>query len=84
MEFWNMVDMQNQYCKDCVAVVCHMDRQKCIESEEARPYFIFFNKSEKTSYKIGGKAGKKIIYCLEENINKVIQKAPPALTGEAV
>ena len=84
MELWNMVEMQNQFCADCAAEVCDMDRQKCIEAEEARPYFIFFNQSEKGSYRIGGKAAMKIIYCLEDKMTKAIKKAPPALTGEAV
>ena len=84
MDLWNMVYMQNQFCADCVEEVCHMNRKKCIEAEEARPYFMFFNKSENKSYRIGGKAGKKIIYCLEERVTAEIKKTPPALTGEAV
>ena len=75
-----MVDMQNQFCADCVAEFCEMDRRKCIESEEARLYFKFFNKS----YNLGGNQIDKIKYCLEDKINKTIKKAPPALTGEAV
>ena len=76
--------MQNQFCEDCVATVCHMDRQRCIEAEEARPYFKFFNKSDRISYKIGGMAGKKVIFCLEDKISGTKKIAPPALTGEAL
>ena len=85
MELGNMVEMQNQFCADCIADICHMDRQECIESEDARPYFMFFRHSVNRLKKSrDSNSGGKVYYCLEEKITAVIKKAPPALTGEAI